>query len=138
MRDDLGVRVERIASKDLVHGQAVVEGGIVGWASKSTPLGRYVDPASAGVAKIVTGETYVLFLGGKHELALTNATGFAPTGTVVKDLLWIDPDDNKVKRGGAAAAGDFPLGVVEEVDAVRTPDAVMVNANAWNAFFPHA
>lgn len=133
MRDDLGVRVERIASTDLVHGQAVIEGNIVGFAAKTDLLGRYVDPTSAAVTTIEEGDSFVLFLGGKHELALTNAVGFAPTGTVADDLLYIDPDDGKVIRN-SVAAGDIPLGVVELVETARTPDAVLVNANALNAF----
>lgn len=130
MRDDLGVRLEKVAPTDLIHGQACVIDNIVGFVAKVDQLGRFVDPSTPEVSEIAEDEICVLFVGGMHELRVE--AGFAPAGLKEGDLLAIDKDDGKVKKG--AEKEDFPLGVVHQVDAARTPDVVLVNCNALNAF----
>ena len=133
MLDNLGIRVERIATKVTKHGAACVEGGVVGFAIKTKQIDRFVRPTDAAATEIAIGERFVLVVGGEHELPI--ATGFAPSGTVAGDKLFIDPDDNAVKRT-SIAAGDLPLGVVVEKDTAPDPDRVLVNTNAWQAFLP--
>lgn len=134
MRDDLGVRVERVASADIPHGHPAVEGNLVGFAAKSAQIDRFVRPTDEEASTILEDEVYVLFLGGLHELKI--AAGWLPVGAAEGELIFIDPDDNKVKLEGEAAAGDLPLGVVEEIDTGRTPDVGLINCNALNAFLP--
>lgn len=131
-RDDLGVRVERIATKAVKDGLPTVEGAFVGWANKSTQPGAFVDPSSAAITTIEVGEGFVMMVGGKHEVPISATKGHAPVGTAVDDLLYINPADNEIKK--EAAVGFVPLGVVEEIDATRTPDVALVNTNALNAF----
>lgn len=101
-RDDLGVRVERIATKAVNDGLPTVEGKFVGWANKTTQLGAYVDPSSAAATLIEVGEPCVLMVGGKHEVPISATKGHAPVGTSVDDLLYIAAADNAISRNAAA------------------------------------
>lgn len=136
MRDDLGVRVERIASKKIPHGHPAVEGNIVGFAAKAGQIDRFVRPTDEEAFTILEGEPYVLFVGGAHDLKLE--AGWLPVGAEEEDLVFIDPDDNKVKLAGEAGTGDLPLGVIETIDTFRTPDVALINTNSLAAFLPHA
>ncbi|MGH2939454.1 MAG: hypothetical protein ACRDPE_15205 [Solirubrobacterales bacterium] len=129
-RDDLGVRVEKVATKKVKDGRPTVEKNIVGWANRVLQLGAYVDPSSAEVATIQVGEVFVMMVGGKHELPISATAGDAPVGTVEGDLLFIKAADNTIKK--AKTKEYMPLGVVEEVDAVR--GVALVNTNELNAF----
>ena len=64
--------------------------------------------------------------------AAAAVVGFAPEGLAVGDSLYIDKDDFKIKKAGEKE--DIPLGVVTAIDTARTPDAVMVNTEAWQWF----
>jgi len=102
-RDDLGVRVERIATKAVKDGLPTTEGKFVGWANKTTQLGAYVDPSSAAAALIAVTEPFVMMMGGKHEVPISATKGHAPVGTAVDDLLFIATADNAITRNADAA-----------------------------------
>lgn len=135
MLDDLGVRVERVASKVIRHGDPAVENNLVGFAAKSEPLGRYDDPSLAAAKEIAENEPYVLFIGGVHELDIS-AAGPGPEAAAVEDLLFIDPTDNSVVTQAEAEAPEadaHPLGVVQEVDEGR--EVALVNTHALHVFW---
>ena len=137
-RADLGVRVEKVATKEVRNGRPTVEENIVGWANKSQGLGVFDDPSDPSVKLIAVGESCILMVGGKHELPVGNGAGnnapTAPAATAVGDKLWIKPSNNAIYRNTPNADGDLPLGVVEEIDTARTPDVVLVNTNSLAAF----
>lgn len=132
-RDDLGVRVEKIATKKVLDGMPTVEKNEVGWANRTLQLGARVDPADeVAVKQIQVGEGFVMMIGGAHEVPIGGAETNAPAGTVEGDRLWIDPATNKLKK--EATKGFLPLGVVDEVDTVR--GVALVNTNNLAAFLP--
>lgn len=103
-RDDLGVRVEKIATKKVLDGLPTVEKKIVGWANRTLQLGAYIDPNDAtAVSEIQIGESFVIMVGGKHEVPISATTGHAPVGTVEGDLLYIRESNNAISRGAEAA-----------------------------------
>lgn len=131
-----GQNINRTASKDVTINTPVVEKGLVGWVTQRVgELGRFVDPSdAAAVATIATGEDYTLAIDGTHDLALSGGI----SGAVVGEKLWIHPADNTVHLAGTAAAGDLPLGIVESIDAARTPHVAKVNLNDLRSFLAHA
>jgi hypothetical protein len=135
-RDDLGVRVEKIATKAVKDGRPAVEERIVGWSNKTMQLGAYVDPSSEEATLIAKKEAFVLMVGGKHELPIGKGADEAPEAVKVGDRLWIDPKDNSIKTEASEKAEGkvlyTPLGVVEEIDAVRK--VALINTNALAAF----
>lgn len=103
-RDDLGVRVEKIATKKVLDGKPTVEKKIAGWANRTLQLGAFIDPSDVvAVSQIQIGESFVIMVGGKHEVAISATKGDAPVGTVEGDLLYIAEADNAISRNGAAA-----------------------------------
>jgi hypothetical protein len=135
-RSDLGVRVPIVAAtKKVAHGLPTTEKNFVGWAFKTKQAGAFIDPTNALLHTIEVGESFVIAIGGSHEVPISATKGNAPVGTAVGDLLWILPADNTISKG-AGEAGQLPLGVVEEVDAAR--GVALVNTNARNAFMKHA
>lgn len=121
-----GARHEAIATKSCVHGQIVTEDGFVGTAFKVDQIDRFVRPADA--QDIAEDEVFEIQLGGIHEAPLTDGLASA----VVGDLIYIDPTDNSLDD--AAAEGALPVGVVDSIDTLRTPDVVRINGSALNAF----
>jgi hypothetical protein len=131
-----GQNINRTASKDVVINTPVVEGSLVGWVTQRVGnLGRFVDPSdTAAVTTIAEGEDYTLAIDGTHDLFLTTGLTTVAEG----DLLYIDPTDNSVVLADDVAGGELPLGVVESVDASRSPHVAKVNLNDLRAFFPAA
>jgi hypothetical protein len=137
-----GIRVRiAAAAADRIHGTFTVEGNRVGYVVKNSQapgvFSGYDPTDQDAVRHIEAGEGYELMIGGVHEVAVGDGTGgTAPAATALNDLLWIDPDDGAIKRHANRADGDLPLGVVDEIDATRTPDVARVNLNALAGFFP--
>lgn len=129
-----GKRVKRTATKSFVTNSPVVELNTVGWGTKVAQLNRFVDPSTSAAKTVQIGEVFTLDTGGIHELALTGGL----SGAAVGDKLWIKVSDNTVHLAGTAAAGDLPLGVVDEVDASRSPAVARVNMETLQSFIPHA
>lgn len=129
-----GERVEAVATRVIPHGAPCVIEGKVGFAAKVKQLDRFIRPTDTAATQIAIGELFTLFVVGTHELALAGGLSAAAVG----EKLWIDPDDDVVKRNASAAAGDLPLGVIDEIDVARTPDVARVNMNNWQAFIIHA
>jgi hypothetical protein len=121
-----GIRHEAVATKECEHGQIVTEDGFVGTAFKSDQVDRWTRPADA--TTIAEDETFVIQVGGIHEAPRSGTLAAVAVG----DEVWIDPADNSLEV--ASAAGLFPVGLVTEIDALRTPDVVRINGNALNAF----
>lgn len=99
------------ALDNLNVGDVKVTGG-PGDETGSTPYtvefkGRYAD---TDVAAVTATDTLT---GGEEKVTITTSTaGAGATGTVL------------------------PLGVVDEIDATRTPNVARVDTNAWQAFLP--
>ena len=123
-----GERVQRTAVRVFTSNSPVVVNGVPGWGAKVAQLDRFVNPASAAATQVQIGEAFTHFVVGVHELP---AAGLV-AGAVVGSKIWIDPDDDVVKL--TPAAGDLPLGVVDEIDASRTPAVLRVNMNERWAF----
>src|SRR3954463_13882323 len=107
-----GLRAEVTSTRVVNHGQACVANGKVGFAAKVDQIDRFVRPTDAAVTQIAIGTKFTLFLTGVGEVPLSGGLAAAAVG----EKLWIDPDDDVVKRNASAAAGDLPLGVIDEID----------------------
>lgn len=128
--EGLGARHTAVASKACKHGQIVEEDGFVGSAFKVTQVDSWTRPADAQDIEI--GEELEIQLGGVHECP---AAGPVAAGGV-DDRVWINPTTNALSL--VTGAGFLPVGVITEVDTLRTPDVLRINSNAWQAFLPGA
>jgi len=135
MRDETGTRIDRVATATIKHGAAIVAGNLVGFAAKAAQIGRFVAPDTAAATDIQTGEAYVLFVTGGHELPINAGAGTLPSGTIAGDRIFINPTTFALARN-TGAAGNLALGIVESVDTSRTPNVGLVNMNRLNAFYP--
>lgn len=133
MEDRPGKRVERVAVRVFQSGAPVVVNGVPGFGVKATGIGRYVDPTTSAATEVEVGEHFTHFVKGCHPIALAGGIAAA----VVGSKLWIDPDDDTVRLHADRTAGDLPLGVVDEIDAARTPDVAYVNMEELHAFLPY-
>jgi hypothetical protein len=130
--DNPGVRVEKIATKKVLDGLPTVEKNTVGWANRTLQLGAYVNPADEkAVREIQIGESFVIMVGGEHEVPISATKGHAPAGTKEGDLLYINPADNAIVKN-EAKVGYLPLGVVDRIEAAR--EVALVNTNDRSPF----
>ena len=118
------------AHKACKHGQIVSEDGFVGSAFKTAPIGRFVDPTSAGIQDIATTEAFDIHIGGILEAPASGNLAAAAVGTEV----FINTANNTLGVAaqaittGSLNAGWRPVGIVDEVDATRTPAVLRINA----------
>jgi hypothetical protein len=125
--DKPGHRVTVTATRQHISGTPCVEGNLVGWAEKTAQLDRFVRPDSADVTKIVSGEEFVIVIGGEHECPLTGGLSAGALG----DKLYItDSAGDPVSRDSGAGA--------DEDVAAHLDTGVIANNNAltWTAEEP--
>jgi hypothetical protein len=121
-----GRRYVAVATKATTHGAPVVELNHAGVAAKSAQIAPMTPSvANAAIAQqIAIGETFVIMLGGRHEVATASLPGGAVAGT----QLWITPADNSLKS--ATAAGLVKFGVIDSIDTVRARALVNLDQRA--------
>lgn len=127
--EGLGARHSTVATKAVTHGRPCVEDGFPGIAAKNSQLDRFVNPATAAATQVIVGESFMIQLGGIHEVRGTDIPGgiaAAPKGTPI----YITTATNAIVL--AAGAGIVKYGRVTEVVAAR--DIVRVNADARDTF----
>lgn len=125
-----GARHTAVATKQCLHGQIVTEDNFVGSAFKVKQMPVHTAPGAAALRTIEVGEIFEIEIGGVQEAAA--AAGIA--AAAVGDKIWIHPADNTLIRTGAVD-GDIPVGIVDEINVIPTPDIVKINTNAIAAFF---
>lgn len=121
-----GRRHSAVATKQCVHGAIVVEDNVVGSAFKVEQLAWNIT--GSATQQIDVGEEFEIQVGGIHETTLEGDIATADVGS----LIFIAEDDNGLTT--TSAEGLLPVGVVTALDESRTPAAVRINSNAWNAF----
>ena len=84
--------------------------------TKTSQIGRYVDPRSDAAIEIQPGELCVGFQGGVHELALTGDLAFVSRG----DKLWIDSETNEILTSGGGGEGGAPANEKQSIKVQGT------------------
>jgi hypothetical protein len=130
----LGARRTSVATKACAHAQIVTEQKFVGTAFRVEQLGYFVDPSNAAAKAIDIGDVFEIQVGGIHEAAKSGTLAAAALG----DRIWILPATNALALDAGATTGAFPVGVVDEIDATRTPNVLRISAENMGAFLAHA
>lgn len=134
--EGLAVRHTAVATKATVHGAPCIEEGFPGVAFKNTQLDAYVKPGTTPATQIASSESFVIQVGGMHEIAAAKFPGAAlpARGTAI----YITLADNVLVfaatavTAGLVTAGYSKYGRVDSVDTVR--GVALVNAEARDTF----
>lgn len=124
-----GERHTATATKVSSHGQIVAEDGIVGSAFKVSQLSRFVDPTTVAATQIAIGEDFEMEILHIGEAPASGNLAAAAKGSQV----YINTANNtlglaaQALAAGNLSAGWLPVGIVTEVDNVRSPAVLRIN-----------
>lgn len=133
--EGVGVRHKAVATKAVVHGAAAIENGFPGVAFKTIQLTRYIDPSTAAATLIAIGESFVIQVGGVHEVPRTGNLATGDVGAAAVSDIYINSADNSLGlaaqalTGAVLNAGWQKFGKVTARDTTRNPQVLRVNSN---------
>lgn len=124
-----GKRVDRIATKTVLHGHPSIENGVPGIAFKSQQaLPALPTVANSTAARtIAIGEEFILDTSGRHEIL----SSLLPGGVGAGDAIYIRVADNVLESASGSGIVKFALC---ESDPVDSTGLVAINFNLRDTF----